>query len=126
MPIYIYKHPTKDNYEEVIQRMDDVHSFFKDGLEWGRVFLVPHASISSNADPFNSNSFIEKTGKMKGTVGDMISYSEELSEKRAEKHGGQDPVRQQHFKNYEKDVGKKHISDKPKSLENKSMKIDFD
>ena len=106
--------------------MNDPHTFSKDGKDWKRVYLSPHASISSNDDPFNSNSFIEKTGKMKGTVGDMMSYSEELSAKRADKHGGQDPVLKQHFKDYEKDVGKKHISDKPKSVENKSMKIDFD
>lgn len=126
MPIYIYKHPAKDNYEEVVQRMDDLHSFSKDGLEWKRVFLIPNASISSNADPFDSNSFVEKTGKMKGTVGDMMSYSEELSQKRAEKHGGQDPVRKQHFKDYERDIGKKHIADKQTNYENKSIKIDLD
>jgi hypothetical protein len=125
VPIYIYKHPAKDEYEEVIQGMNDLHRFFKDGKEWKRVYLSPNASISSNDDPFNPNSFVEKTGKMKGTVGDMMSYSEELSEKRADKHGGQDPVLKQHFKDYEKQVGKKHISDKPKLFEDKSMKIDF-
>lgn len=126
MAIYLYKHPTKDEYEEVIQGMNDPHTFSKDGEEWRRVFTVPHASISSSDDPFNSNAFIEKTGKMKGTVGDMMSYSEELSQKRADKHGGQDPVKAKHFKDYERDIGKKHIADKQTSFENKSIKIDMD
>lgn len=126
MPIYVYKHPSREEYEEVIQKMNDPHTFFKDGEQWKRVFLVPNASISSSDDPFNCNSFVEKTGKMKGTVGDMMSYSEELSQKRAEKNGGQDPVRAQHFKNYEKDVGKKHVADTKSSFENQSIKIDMD
>ena len=89
MPIYIYKHPEEDIYEEVVQGMNDPHVFSKDGVEWKRVFIAPNASISTNDNPFSQNSFIEKTGKMKGTMGDMMSYSQELSEKRAEKSGGQ-------------------------------------
>ena len=126
MPIYIYKHPEEELYEEVVQGMNDPHVFSKDGVEWQRVFLSPNASISSNDDPFNSNNFVEKTANMKGTIGDMMDYSAELSEKRASKSGGEDPVKNKLFKDYEKRVGKKHIADKAKSYENKSVKIDFD
>ena len=126
MPIYVYKHPTEERYEEVVQGMDDDHSFSEEGVEWKRVFLSPNAAISNNADPFNNISFIEKTANMKGTVGDMMDYSAELSAKRAEKTGGEDPVKRKHFEEYEKSVGKKHVEDKPKSFENKDIKVDFD
>ena len=126
MPIYIYKHPEEELYEEVVQGMNDPHVFSKDGVEWQRVFLSPNASISSNDDPFNSNNFVEKTANMKGTLGDMMDYSAELSEKRAEKRGGEDPLKKKMFSDYEKRVGKKHLADKAKSYENKSVKIDFD
>ena len=126
MPIYVYKHPEEELYEEVLQGMNDPHVFSKDGVEWQRVFLSPNASISSNSDPFNSNAFLDKTANMKGTVGDMMDYSAELSEKRAEKSGGVDPIRKKHFDNYEKSVGKKHLNDAPKSFENKHIKVDFD
>tara|TARA_R100000742_G_C4228388_1_gene50512 strand:- start:59 stop:439 length:381 start_codon:yes stop_codon:yes gene_type:complete len=126
VPIYVYKHPEEDIYEEVVQGMNDPHVFSKDGIEWQRVFLSPNAAISSNDDPFNSNNFVEKTANMKGTFGDMMDYSAELSQKRASKTGGEDPVKKQFFKNYENKVGKKHLADKPKSFENKSIKIDFD
>ena len=106
--------------------MNDPHVFSKDGVEWQRVFLSPNASISSNSDPFNSNAFLDKTATMKGTVGDMMDYSAELSEKRAEKSGGIDPIRKKHFDNYEKSVGKKHLNDVPKSFENKHIKVDLD
>jgi len=126
MPIYVYKHPTEEVYEEVLQGMNDPHTFSKDGVEWQRVFLPPNAAISSNSDPFNSNSFLEKTANMKGTFGDMMDYSSELSQKRAEKAGGVDPVKKKHFERYEKEVGKKHPSDKATKFENKSIKIDYD
>ncbi len=126
MPIYVYKHPEEELYEEVLQGMNDPHVFSKDGVEWQRIFLSPNASISSNSDPFNSNAFLDKTANMKGTVGDMMDYSAELSEKRAEKSGGIDPIRKKHFDNYEKSVGKKHLNDVPKSFENKHIKVDLD
>tara|TARA_R100001015_G_C4501997_1_gene76250 strand:+ start:191 stop:571 length:381 start_codon:yes stop_codon:yes gene_type:complete len=126
VPIYVYKHPEEELYEEVLQGMNDPHVFSKDGVEWQRIFLSPNASISSNSDPFNSNAFLDKTANMKGTVGDMMDYSAELSEKRAEKSGGIDPIRKKHFDNYEKSVGKKHLNDVPKSFENKHIKVDLD
>tara|TARA_Y100000004_G_scaffold195663_2_gene263302 strand:- start:1651 stop:2031 length:381 start_codon:yes stop_codon:yes gene_type:complete len=126
MPIYVYKHPTEERYEEVVQGMNDPHTFSKDGVEWERVFIAPNASIATNSDPFNSNAFVEKTSNMKGTFGDIMDYSSELSQKRAEKAGGIDPVKKKHFENYEKAVGKKHPSEKAKGFENKSIKIDFD
>jgi len=126
VPIYVYKHPEEELYEEVLQGMNDPHVFSKDGVEWQRIFLSPNASISSNSDPFNSNAFLDKTANMKGTVGDMMDYSAELSEKRAEKSGGIDPIRKKHFDNYEKSVGKKHLNDVPKSFENKNIKVDLD
>tara|TARA_R100000742_G_C4278006_1_gene100401 strand:+ start:2196 stop:2576 length:381 start_codon:yes stop_codon:yes gene_type:complete len=126
VPIYTYKHPTEERYKEVVQGMNDDHTYSEDGVEWGRVWDIPNAAISSNDDPFNSNNFVEKTANMKGTFGDMMDYSAELGEKRASKMGGEDPVKKQFFKDYENKVGKKHLSDKPKSFENKSIKLDFD
>ena len=47
MPIYVYKHPTEERYEEVVQGMNDPHTFSKEGIEWQRVFLSPNAAIST-------------------------------------------------------------------------------
>tara|TARA_R100001443_G_scaffold44946_3_gene57866 strand:+ start:843 stop:1223 length:381 start_codon:yes stop_codon:yes gene_type:complete len=126
VPIYIYKHPEEDIYEEVVQGMNDPHVFSKEGVEWQRVFLSPNAAISSDADPFSSNSFVEKTANMKGTFGDMMDYSAELSEKRAEKSGGEDPLKRKMFSDYEKRVGKKHIADKKTTFEKNGIKVDLD
>ena len=127
MPIYVYKHPEKEEYEEVLQGMSEEHIYSKDGVEWERVFLSPNASVSTEVDPFNRNSFIEKTGNMKGTVGDMMSLSEELSEKRAaQSKDGKDPVKEELYKKYsEERKGAKH-PDSLKKFENNRVEVSYD
>jgi predicted nucleic acid-binding Zn ribbon protein len=127
MAIYIYKHPETAEHKEVIQGMNEEHIYIDEfGLEWKRVFTVPHASIDTKDDAWDHNQFVEKTGKMKGTVGDVLDYSSELSEKRAQANGGEDPIKKKAFNEYEKSVGKKHLSDKKKTIENSKIKIDLD
>ena len=63
---------------------------------------------------------------MKGTVGDALDYSAELSAKRAESNGGEDPIKRKAFKDYEKSVGKKHLSDKKKTIGTPKIRVDLD
>ena len=127
MPIYTYKNPETGELKDVVQTMSEDHVYFDEsGLEWKRVFTSPNASIDTKVDPWSRNSFVEKTGKMKGTYGDMLDYSSELSEKRAISTGKEDPVKRKAFDAYEKKVGKKHMSDKKKTFENSRIKIDLD
>ena len=56
----------------------------------------------------------------------MTKTARELSEKRAAQSAtGEDPLKRKYFDNYEKKNGKKHLADKPKSIETKNVKIDF-
>ena len=129
MPIYIYKHPTEEEYEEVVQSMNDPHTYSKDGVEWERVFFAPNMAVSASDDPFSANNYIEKTANMKGTVGDLMDYSAELSERRAEVNGGVDPVKQKALEDYSKKTGgKKHTSElgQKKTFETKDVKVEFD
>jgi len=129
MPIYIYKHPTEEEYEEVVQSMNDTHTYSKDGVEWERVFFAPNMAVSASDDPFSANNYVEKTANMKGTVGDLLDYSAELSERRAEANGGVDPVKQKTLEDYSKKTGgKKHTSQlgQKKTFETKDIKVEFD
>lgn len=94
---------------------------------WERVYELPQLNTSGGAkiDPFDNKSFVNKTGNMKGTYGDLMDYSAELSEKRAAQAGGEDPLKRKHFDNYKKQTGKKHLRDKPKKIETKNATIDF-
>lgn len=129
MPIYIYKHPKKEEYIEVIQSMKEEHVYFDEaGLEWKRVFTNPQLNCESNIDPFSNADFINKTGKMKGTIGDMQDYSREMSEKRASMHGGIDPVKEKYYQDYaKKRKGAEHPDKMKKRIfENKNVKITYD
>jgi hypothetical protein len=129
MPTYVYKHPEKEEYIEIIQLMNDDHVHFdEDGLEWKREWTNPQLNCESNIDPFDNAAFVEKTGKMKGSYGDMLDLSKEMSEKRESAHGGVDPVKEKYYKNYSKErKGAKHPNEsRDKAYESKSVKITYD
>lgn len=87
MPIYVFKHPDKEEYEEVLQKMSDEHAYAdSSGLQWQRVFTAPATiSLGLISDTDSSSQFVDKT---KGwTAGEMWDYSKELSERRKDKRG---------------------------------------
>jgi flagellar biosynthesis/type III secretory pathway M-ring protein FliF/YscJ len=128
MPIYLYQNPETEEVKEIIQTMNEEHVYQEDGVDWKRIFTKPNASIQSlsSLDPFNKRDFIDKTGNMKGTVGDMMGLAEEMSAQRSEKTGTEDPVKRKFFDNYEKNIGKKHLADKPKRIERNGISVDLD
>lgn len=101
MPIYLYKHPVTGEVAEVLQGMNEDHVYFEDGVEFDRVFTIPQASVDTQIDPMSSRDFVEKTGRKKGSVGDLWDASKELSSKRADKIG-KDPVQEKAFDDYSK------------------------
>ena len=113
MPLYTYEHPITSEEIDVIQGMNDKHEYTdEDGVKWKRVFYSPEASIDSAIDPFSSQSFREKTDSTKGTMGDIMDKSKELSQQRKDKLG-YDPIQQKYFKDYSKKRrGLKHPQDK--------------
>lgn len=129
MPLYSYLNTETDEYREIYQSMNDVHEYFGesgDESTWKRVFTVPQTSIDSHVDPFSPKQFVDKTQNKKGTYGDLIDRSAEMSAKRAESAGGVDPVKQQYFDNYSKArKGAKHPDQFKKKFENKHVSVDF-
>ena len=128
MPIYVYRHPEKEEYREVFQGMNDEHVYSEDGVEWDRVFLSHNASIDSSVDPFNKQQFMDSTYNKKGTLGDVMDYSAELSAKRAEKSGGKDPIKEKYYKEYSKERnGAEHPQQRiERGYESKNVKIDYE
>lgn len=123
MPIYLFKNPTSNKIVQVYQEMNAEHSYSENGIKYERVFTVPNAAIDSEIDPNSAQQFVEKTGKMKGTLGEIWDYSKELSEKRA-KSSGVDPVRQQAEASYSKK--RKGIKYKEKINPSEMPKIQLD
>ena len=129
MSIYIYKHPDTNEHREVFQGMNDEHIFIDEfGVQWRRVYLAPNASIDSSIDPFNKQQYIDATYHKKGTVGDMMDYSAELSSKRAEQAGGVDPVKEKFYNNY---ANERNGTDHPNRIKEKGnqsnqVNVDYD
>ena len=112
MPLYVFQHPESGEVVEVVLGMND-DKFYMDekGTEWNRVFLAPNANIDADIDPFSSKGFVDKTNT-KGSMGDILERSKEISDKRKDKLG-YDPVQQKYFKEYSKKRrGMKHTLDR--------------
>jgi hypothetical protein len=128
MPVYVYKHPAKEEFIELVQSMNEEHVYIDDsGLKWARVWSNPQLNTDSNINPFDNTHFVNKTGGMKGSYGDMLDYSKELSDKRKSMNGGVDPVQQKYFKEYSKQrKGAKHSEEiKQKLKQNNKFSVDF-
>ena len=109
MPTYVFKHPKKEKYIEVVQKMDDLHEYVdKRGQKWQRVFHAPNFAIDSKIDPHSAQDFLRATASKKGTIGDLIEYSKEMSERR----GGEDkdPIIQKRNREYKARHGVEHAS----------------
>jgi hypothetical protein len=126
MPNYIYQHPETKEYIEIFQSMKEDHVYFDgDGTEWSRVLIAPQLNTEAPIDPWNKGDFINKTANSKGSYGDLLDRSKELSDKRASEHGGVDPVKQKYFDNYaKKRKGQRHLNEK-RTVETKNIKIDL-
>lgn len=120
MPIYIFEKDGKR--KEVVLRMNEPKVYFgESGKEegWVRVFTKPRMSVDSKIDPFSEKDFVNKTGAKRGSYGDLIEASKELSEKRAEKTG-KDPIKEKYYNDWSKSrKGKKHPSKAKEDLKNK-------
>ena len=131
--IYLFHNTDTDEYREIQMSMKEYTPYRgENGDEdcWERVYDAPQISMGNSTakkiNPYSQNEFVERTGKMKGNLGNMMDYSRELSEKRAKDHGGVDPVKRKYFKDYENKTGKKHLKDKKTTYENKNVKINLD
>jgi hypothetical protein len=108
MPLYLYSNPDKpEEIVEIVQSVNDKHEFIKDGVKWNREFTSPFASIDTKIDPFNKRDVLSKTANKKGSLGSIIDFNKELSEKR-EKRTGVDPVKEKYYENYKRKRGGKH------------------
>ena len=123
MPIYTFEHPETGEIIDVIQPMNEKHEYVdKYGLKYNRVYYSPNMAIDSQFDAFSSKDFAEKTRNKKGTIGDLLNKSKELSEKRG--GSGSDPVLKNFYSSYQKDNGVKHSNEiKSEKLEKANNKL---
>lgn len=100
MPQYSYQSPAGE-IKDVIQTMSEPHVYEENGIKWTRIFTVPQGNADARIDPFDNKGFVERSGKKRGTVGNLIDASKEASEKR-KKIIGTDPIRKEYYDNWSK------------------------
>jgi len=100
MPNYLFKNPKTGAIVQIFQTMEEEHVYSEKGVKFERIFTLPNAQIDSKID--SAQKFAEKTGRMKGTLGEIWDYSEELSQQRARENGGEDPIRKRAEEKYSK------------------------
>jgi hypothetical protein len=105
MPYYDFLNENTGELISLFFHMKDDKKYIDDtGYEWVRQFTSPNASIDTKWDANNSKDFVEKTRNKKGSVGDIMDKSQELSEKR-EKSIGIDPVKEKVYSDYSRSRG---------------------
>lgn len=128
MPLYLYQHPTSKKVVEIIQHMNDIHEYEENGIKFKRIWINPQASFDTKADPFSAKDFAKVTNK-KGTVGDLWSRSEEMSNERKNKDG-EDKIQNEFFDKFAKShKGKLHPKQQrdvaTKKLNDLGVNIDY-
>lgn len=129
--VYQFRNKKTGKIKDIVMPMKDYKPYKgENGDEdfWERVYDLPQVNLGNAkvVDPFDNKAFVNKTGGMRGTYGDLYDYSSELSEKRAALAGGEDPLKRKYFDEYKKKTnGKKHVKDKPKKIETKNATIEF-
>lgn len=106
MPIYIYQNESTGEIKEIIQGMNDEHTYSEGDVKWNRLYTSPLYAIDSKIDCNSAKDFVEKTRKKRGTLGNLFDQSRELSEKRAQNGG--DALKEAYYDRYKKIRGRDH------------------
>lgn len=107
MPIYLYKNPKTGEIKEIAQGANDTHEYEENGVKWDREFTVPQTNVNVRIDPYNADSFVERSRKYK-TVGDLWDASKEAHLKRKDKDGKDFIKEKAVIKYQQKCKGKRH------------------
>ncbi len=126
MPLYCFTNSDESEYVDVFFHMNDNKVYVgPDGKEWRRVYTSPNASIDSKIDPFSSRDFVEKTGRKKGNLGNLMDAAKDASLARAQKVG-KDPVREKWLSDYKATNKVDYFdSSKDKVVKKNGVTIDF-
>jgi predicted nucleic acid-binding Zn ribbon protein len=110
MPIYLFQNGENGEIKEILQGMNEPHTYSENGIKWNRVFTKPTASVNATiTNPFSAADFRARTESKSETIGSLMDRSKEYSEKRKDKLGVKiDPAKKRFWDNWSKErKGKK-------------------
>lgn len=118
MPYYCFQHPETQEVKDLFFHMNDnkIH-IDENGTEWKRLFLPTLGAVDTVWDANSSQDFANKTRNKKGTLGEIMDKSKELSQQRESKEGF-DKVKNKFYENYSKvRNGKQHSQQRKENLQ---------
>lgn len=113
MPYYDFLKQSTGEIKTLFFHMNDKKEYTDEtGYKWTRLFSKPNAAVDSQWDAFSSKDFSQKVGNKRGSYGDILDKSAELSKIRESKEGV-DTVKQSYYDSYaKKRKGRRHQNEK--------------
>jgi hypothetical protein len=99
------------------------HTQVVDGTTYKRVYSAPLAAVDTQKGALTQNDFNRVTTNKNLKVGDMWNIAQEMSQDRADKNGGYDPVREKFYEKHQKEFGKPHKDAIDRNVREKTAKV---
>lgn len=102
MPVYLFHcNSCSKDFEAVFSMNEEKKASCPEckSKNCNRTFTVPRASVDTKINAFDIKAMTEKSGKMRGNIGNLWDMAAEASEKRG---GDNDPIRKKALESYAK------------------------
>ena len=118
MPNYVYTNEQGESKELFYHMNDTKPQEIVDGqgIKWTRDWGAAKIQgvVDGKINAYSKSAFVNKTGKMKGNIGNLMDLSKELSAKRAkDSPDGKDPLSEASKKRWSDERGGKKYPTKP-------------
>lgn len=99
------------------------HTQVVDGVTYKRVYSAPLAAVDTVKGSLEQRDFNRVTQNKNLKVGDMWNIAQEMSQDRADKNGGYDPVKEKFYERHLKEYGKPHKDVIDRNVREKTAKV---
>ena len=99
------------------------HAQVVDGVTYKRVYSAPRAAVDNQKGSLAQQDFNRVTQNKNLKVGDMWNIAREMSQDRADKNGGYDPVKEKFYEKHLKEFGKPHKDVIDRNVKEKTAKV---
>lgn len=99
------------------------HAQVVDGVTYKRVYSAPLAAVDTQKGSLSQEDFNRVTQNKNLKVGDFWNISQEMSQDRADRNGGYDPVKEKMYERHLKEYGKPHKDVIDRNVREKTAKV---
>ncbi len=127
MPVYDFADPATGKVISVLVRLDETNEArqtqVQDGVTYKRVYSAPAAAHDTIKGSATQQDFHRCADGKNLKVGDLWDMSREMSQDRADRNGGYDPVREKLYEKHQKEFGKPHQDVIERNVKEKTAKV---